>query len=230
MPGAQLRISSLVLASLLLAASANAVNFVSNGDFDTSLADWNTVSPEPLWLAEDWQGDSQNSGSARIRNQIAQSGNSVYLMQCIALDGATELRVRAGIRSESVGGATGSTRIALAFRDGLDCDTAQFLEPYTFAIDAPEVADWTLRISEPITPPQGAVAAMLQLVSARHSATGGWIADFDDVHVPEPGAASAPTAFAALVFLRRRRSRNSFSNGLRAGGQLRSPSQVRNER
>jgi hypothetical protein len=198
-----------VLASLLLAASAGAVNFVSNGDFDTSLADWNTVSSEPLWLAEDWQGDSQNSGSARISNQISQTSNNVYLMQCIALDGATELRVRAGIRSQSVGGATGSARIALAFRDGLDCDTAQFLAPYTFAIDAPEVADWTLRISEPITPPQGAVAAMLQLASTKFTDTGGWIADFDDVHVPEPGAASAPTAYAALALLRRRRIRGS---------------------
>ena len=118
MPIAQLRISSLLLANLLLAAPAGAVNFVSNGDFDTSLAGWNTVSTEPYWLAEDWQGDHPNSGSARI---------------------------------------------ALAFRDALDCDAGQFVPPYTLAIDAPEVAGWTFRTSEPITaPPALAALALLR--------------------------------------------------------------------
>jgi len=55
MSSAHLRISSIVLASLLRAAGA--VNFVANGDFDTSLAGWNTVSTEPLWLAAGWQGE-----------------------------------------------------------------------------------------------------------------------------------------------------------------------------
>jgi len=208
MSTASLRIPGLMLASLLLAAPAGAVNFVSNGDFDTSLAGWSTGSTEPLWLGEDWQGDL-NSGSASIPDQILPASNNVYLTQCIALGGATELTVQAVIRSASVGGATGSARIALAFRDALDCEAGAFVPPYTFAIDAPEVADWTLRTSEAISVPLGAVAAVLTLVSAKFTDTGGWIADFDDVSVPEPGAASAPAALAALahVCLRRRLTR-----------------------
>jgi hypothetical protein len=204
MPSASRRILGLVLASLLLAASAGAVNFVANGDFDTSLFGWSTVSAEPLWQVEDWQGNP-NSGSASIPDQIAQTANNVYLTQCIALDGATELVVEAAIRSASVGQATGSARIALSFRSALDCNAGSVVPPYTFAIDAPEVADWTLRTSLPITPPQSAVAAELQLDSVKLTDTGGWIADFDAVFVPEPGAASAPTALVALAFIRLRR-------------------------
>ena len=137
---------------------------------------------------------------------------------------------QAAIRSASVGGGTGSARIALAFRDALDCDAAQFVPPYTFAIDAPEVADWTLRTSETITVPQGAVAAVLQLASTKISDTGGWIADFDDVSVPEPGAAAAPAALAALALLRRRGLWHSGWKRPRARDQFRSPSQVRNDR
>lgn len=229
MSSTYLRIPGLALASLLLASSAGAVNYVTNGDFQTSLAGWSTVSTEPLWLAEDWLG-SMNSGSARIPDQIASTSNNVYLTQCIALDGATSLTVQAAIRSASVGGAAGAARIALAFLDGLDCGTANFVPPYTFAIDAPEVADWTLRTSAPITPPLGAVAAVLQLVSAKFTDTGGWIADFDDVSVPEPGAASAPVALVSLALLRRRGPWDSRWKRRRARDQFRSPSQVRNDR
>lgn len=155
------RISGLVLASLLLAAPAGAVNFVANGDFDTSLAGWSTVSvDQPLWQVDDWQNDP-TSGSASIPDQTVLSANNVYLSQCIVLGGATELMVHAAIRSASVGGATGSARIALSFRSALDCDAGSIVPPYTLAIDAPEVAGWTLRTSEAITVPLGAVAAVL---------------------------------------------------------------------
>jgi len=195
------------LAALVLGARiAPAENLVTNGDFDSSIDGWDpgTVAS---FLAEDWQGDP-SSGSLRIVNDLAEA-SSVQASQCVALTGTDPLIFSGALRGALTGDTTtGRVRIGVSWRTAADCDVSSVVGSYLFAVTVDAPVDWTVAASDPATPPEGAVAADVQLIATKTAAGGSLTADFDAITVPEPTtAASGACAFAASLALARARRR-----------------------
>lgn len=206
---------AIVLATTLVSVSgiARAQNLVVNGDFDTNLAGWYYPASfvEDSWSAFD-AGGSPSSGSVRQENANTDGIKTSGIGQCVPVVAGESYRVGVSIYVPSGQAATGLAGILFQWMASADCSGAAIggglgTDGEWVGFDAWQ--DW---MSDFVEAPPGAQAMEVDLTCRKSSASGTFVAYWDDVSVaPEPGAAALAGAglgaLAARSRCRRIRSR-----------------------
>jgi hypothetical protein len=185
-------------------------NLVANGNFDTDVTPWHSLSPNisGMWNALDSAG-SPDSGSASVFSRQpdddSQNAGSGFL-QCVQLAAGT-YSASALYFIPSGQPHTANPDVAIAWFDTADCTGAgigQSLVPQV----TPTTDTWLQLISD-VVAPSGTQSAYLLLRPRKVEAlTGpedpGVDVLFDAVFLPEPSGAALGAAAIAAIAIRRR--------------------------
>ncbi len=174
---------ALAILALVTSTSAQAQNFVLNGDFDTSLIGWETTGDPNMtaaWIPADADGNPQ-SGAIRITNLSPGPSNGVTARQCVPANSGQSYTVTGKVRIPSGAGQSLSdlARVGLRWYSGPDCTTSNGGalssngSPNSFNV-------WVNQSLTAIARP-GARSVEVRVLSTKVPAGGTFIADFDDV-------------------------------------------------
>ena len=173
--------------ALCATRAAGQYNILQNPDFSTNLGSWAPVAASGAYWA--WDSDGMASGGTAIGlNALAYGPGSIVLRQCVPVSQAvTKHTLHGVVRVASNQGTTGSAAMRWRYYGNTACTGSGAFPVHS----GPAVTDsgWQWReVSEPsawLTQP-GAVAALIEMVVTKDTASGTFAAEFDHVYFGPP--------------------------------------------
>lgn len=113
----------LLVGGLTAGAPAQAVNLLTNPNFDGTLDPWSTFLQAPTVFDADHSATADGTGSALVTIPDSEKGQNLALAQCVAVVPGTAYAFGGKVRISSASGAAGSAFAFLDWHTASDCST-----------------------------------------------------------------------------------------------------------